>query len=91
MSISTVFFCYVQVRLIKQSGSKYIKNTDNYKYILSYFLNYAIILDHSVGFLGIECLPLAQISSVAVILLWANLYFWMRLFTSTAMYVDMIN
>jgi hypothetical protein len=54
-------------------------------------LNFYVILEHSQRFFGLEDLRLAQVASIATLFLWMKLYFWMRLFKNTAVYVDMIN
>jgi len=48
-------------------------------------------LEHSTNFVGLEALRLAQVASIATLILWVNLYFWMSIFKNTALYVDMIN
>ena len=68
----------------------YLKDAWNYVYLGSYAMNMCIILQHTVHVFDMDSLMLIQLSAIATILLWANLYYWMRLFDHMAFYVMMI-
>jgi len=90
--VFTAYFFIIELRQIKLFGAKYFLTPQNYPYLVIYLLVLFVIFEHSTThFVGLDALRLAQVSSVTTLLLWANLYYWMRLFSNTAMYVDMIN
>jgi len=68
----------------------YFSDFWNFLYVGSYVLNLAIICVHSMNPDTSKQLNLSRAASISSVFLWFMLYYWMRLFPSTAFYVLMI-
>lgn len=60
ITVFTGYFLFVEMMQIKHTGAQYLLNYGCYQYVISYFLNFFIILEHSLlTFVELENLRLA--------------------------------
>jgi hypothetical protein len=67
----------------------YFSDKWNWLYLISYTTNLVIIIIHTSS-KDHDPIVLSEVTSVACFGLWFNIFYWMRLFESTAFYVLMI-
>lgn len=72
-------------------GTYYITDLWNLGNIVSIVLNQYIIIEHSTRLCQLSENTLAQLTACASLLLWGMLYYWMRLFKTTALYVTILS
>jgi hypothetical protein len=77
--IFTLLFLSIEVTQAFYLRFVYFMDMWNYLYTGSFFLNLAIICEHSMKLVPYK-IRLVKTASVASIILWFMLYYWMRLF-----------
>ena len=71
-------------------GRYYITDPWNLGNLISIALNQYIIIEHSTKLTNLSENALSQLTACASLLLWGMLYYWMRLFKTTALYVTIL-
>lgn len=85
-----VFFVFesMQMRTLKW---EYVHNMWNWLEFVSFCFHLFIVLQHGIKFLDMSFELLIMLSSIAVLLLYMKLFYWLRLFGGLGFYVRMVS
>jgi hypothetical protein len=84
------YLAYFETQQMLFLGRYYFIDLWNYGYIFSLIVDTYIIVEHSTSFTNVTDQNLIRITSLASIMLWLLLMYWMRLFQRMAFYVKML-
>ena len=79
-----------EILQVKDLGVDYMSNMWNYLEFFSTCLHTFIVLQHGFKVFNMNFSFLVSLSSIAVILLYFKMFYWLRLFDSLAFYVHMV-
>ena len=88
--IFSIIFFFIELSQALYLRFVYFADFWNYVYVSANILNLVIICEHSMNFASMQSNHLVRAASISSVFLWFMLYYWMRLFPSTAFYVLMI-
>jgi len=87
-----ILFVAVEVKQVKDlSLREYVRNKWNWIEILTIFGNTFILLQHGFKPFDISYSLLVSLASVAIMLLYMKLFYWLRIFEKLAYYVRMVS
>lgn len=87
----TLYLTYVELQQVFFLRTEYLFDPYNILQPASLILNLIIVIQHSSAHKDtLDDVHLIHMTSVASILLWFLLFYWMRLFRQTGFYVDLI-
>lgn len=89
--LGVIFFLFFEMIVALRSGLEYFSDPFNYIDLSSFALNIILVIDtHRHGYGSKVSETIRAITSLAVILMWFKVFYWMRLFDSTSFYVKLI-
>ena len=86
-----LYFGFIELWSMFTDPYSYFKSLRNYIYWIHLLLNQYLITEDSTYFTSRTGMEVSRVASVMIIVIWIYLYFWLRIFEGSAIYVQMIN